>query len=44
MRVEPQGASPSSEAEEVSVRFTVLDSGIGIAPDQQARIFRRRRT
>jgi two-component system sensor histidine kinase/response regulator len=42
VRVETQGGdpSPSSEAEEVGLRFTVLDTGIGIPADQQARIFR----
>src|SRR5438046_2114591 len=31
---------PSPGAEEVGLRFTVRDTGIGIPPDQQARIFR----
>src|SRR5438132_1368297 len=42
VRVEIQGGgpAPSPGAGEVSLRFTVRDTGIGIPPDQQARIFR----
>jgi two-component system sensor histidine kinase/response regulator len=42
VRVEIQGGgpAPSPGAGEVGLRFTVLDTGIGIPPDQQARIFR----
>ncbi len=37
-----QGDSPlpSGKTEEVAIRFTVRDTGIGIPPDQQERIFR----
>src|SRR5205814_2621824 len=34
------GPPPSPGAGEVGLRFTVCDTGIGIPPDQQARIFR----
>jgi two-component system, sensor histidine kinase and response regulator len=42
VRVEIQGGSPapSPGAGEVGLRFTVRDTGIGIPPDQQERIFR----
>jgi two-component system, sensor histidine kinase and response regulator len=42
VRVELQGGGPAPfpAAGEVGLRFTVRDSGIGIPPDQQARIFR----
>src|SRR5438132_4931360 len=42
VRVEIQGDGPppSPGAGEVGLRFTVRDTGIGIPPDQQARIFR----
>src|SRR5207249_793893 len=42
VRVEIQGGgpAPSPGAGEVGLRFTVRDTGIGIPPDQQARIFR----
>ncbi len=42
VRVETLGddPTPSSEADDVGIRFTVRDTGIGIPPDQQARIFR----
>src|SRR4029077_6656330 len=42
VRVETQGDGPppSPGAEEVGLRFTVCDTGIGIPPDQQERIFR----
>src|SRR6266478_3626095 len=42
MRVEIQGDGPppSPRAGEVGLRFTVRDTGIGIPPDQQERIFR----
>src|SRR5262249_51802497 len=42
VRVELQGGgpAPSTGAGEVGLRFAVRDTGIGIPPDQQARIFR----
>src|SRR5206468_3310758 len=42
VRVEIQGDGPppSAGAEEVGLRITVRDTGIGIPPDQKARIFR----
>src|SRR4029450_11063630 len=35
---EPEGRSPSDKSE-VRLRVSVIDSGIGISPDQQARLF-----
>ena len=40
VEVEGDGPPPSPEAGEVGLRFTVRDTGIGIPPDQQERIFR----
>src|SRR5262249_36724477 len=41
VRVETQGAPPPAPgAGEIGLRFTVRDTGIGIPPDQQERIFR----
>jgi PAS domain S-box-containing protein len=42
VRVEIQGGGPALTlgAREVGLRLTVLDTGIGIPPEQQARIFR----
>jgi len=40
VRVELLGPAPSPGAGEVGLRFTVRDTGIGIPPDQQERIFR----
>ena len=40
VETESSGPAPSPGAREVGLRFTVLDTGIGIPPDQQARIFR----
>jgi CheY-like chemotaxis protein len=40
VELEGGGPAPSPGAGEVGLRFTVRDTGIGIPPDQQARIFR----
>jgi CheY-like chemotaxis protein/HPt (histidine-containing phosphotransfer) domain-containing protein len=40
VEIQSDGPVPSPRAEEVALRFTVCDTGIGIPPDQQQRIFR----
>jgi len=40
VEIEGGGPAPFPAIEEVRLRFAVLDTGLGIPPDQQARIFR----
>src|SRR5262245_53556934 len=40
VEIQGDGPPPSPEAREVGLRVTVRDTGIGIPPEQQARIFR----